>query len=247
VLFQEDFIRTDCRWYCSSPNTSHLPFYCAEKSRQIQSWCETQLTLAAWQPLILSSGFGPGLQSTKLSLNNDSLSTINSCLSSLHTLWARSPLSVEAFLLSSITMLLPVQVTADWCWLPVTHCLAFTKSLNPPFFFSEKMPITRGSHVNSADDRNHLLFVTLLPTFDGLLKKGSVYVCTKILLHWYSFGGCSCAPILIIISSSYLKRALYGKNGGQWGVRDSNVGNTRLSVLLFCRDVHGVSRTTLIK
>lgn len=43
------------------------------------------------------------------------------------------------------------------------------------------------------------------------------------------------------------KRALYGKNGGQWGVRDSNVGNTRLSELLFCRDVHGVSRIMLIK
>ena len=97
--------------------------------------------------------------------------------------------------------------------------------------------------MNSADDRNHLLFVTLLPISDGLLEKGSVYVCTKILLHWYSFGGCSSAPILIIISSSYLRGLYMGRMGGGSGeVRDSKVGNTRLSELLFCRDVHGVSR-----
>lgn len=75
------------------------------------------------------------------------------------------------------------------------------------------MPITRGSHLSSADDRNHLLFVTLLPVSDGLLGKGSVYAHTKIWLHWYSLGGCSSAPILIIISSSYLT-GLYME---EWG------------------------------
>lgn len=132
-----DFIKTDSKWYRSSPNTSHLPFYRVEKSSQIQSWCETPLMLAALQPLTCSSGFGPGLQSAKLSLDNGSSSTINSCLSSSHTLWANSPLSIEAFLISSIPLLLLVQVTADWCWLPVMHCSAFTKSLNL-FSFAER-------------------------------------------------------------------------------------------------------------
>lgn len=71
--------------------------------------------------------------------------------------------------------------------------------------------------MNSADDRNHLLFVTLLPISDGLLEKGSVYVCTKILLHWYSLGGCSSAPILIIIFSSYLRGLYMGRMGGSEG------------------------------
>lgn len=173
--------------------------------------------LAALQPLTRSSGFGPGHQSTKLSLNNGSLSTINSCLSSSRSLWARSPLSMESFLLSPIPVPLPVQGTADWCRLPVLHCSALTRSLNLFFFCREKMPITRGSHMNSADDRNHLLFVTLLPISDGLLEKGSVYVCTQIVLHWYSFGGCSPAPILIIISSSYLTGLYMGRMVGSEG------------------------------
>lgn len=71
--------------------------------------------------------------------------------------------------------------------------------------------------MNAAGDRNYLLFVTLLPISDGLLGKDSVYVCTKILLHWYSFGGCFSAPILIIISSSYLRGLYMGRMGGSGG------------------------------
>lgn len=69
--------------------------------------------------------------------------------------------------------------------------------------------------MNSADDRNHLLFVTLLLLNHQIQAKGSVYVCTKIPLHWYSFGGCSSVPILIIIS--YLGRLYMGRMGGSEG------------------------------
>lgn len=194
--------------------------------------------MALW-PLTCSSGFGPWFQSAELPLGNGSLSTINSCLSSSHTPWARSLLPEGALLLSCVP-LLPAQVTAAPNALLGTYQIF--KSL---FFCRKKMLITRGSHLNSADDRNHLLFVTLLPVSDGLLGKGSVYACTKIWLHWYSLGGCSFAPILIIISSSYL-RGLIWENRGQWGARESSIGNTRLSELLFCKGVHGGSRIRLI-
>lgn len=67
--------------------------------------------------------------------------------------------------------------------------------------------------MKSADDRNHLLVVALLRISDHLLEKGSAHTCTKILLHWYSFCGCSSARILIIISASYLRRPCLGRMG----------------------------------
>lgn len=103
--------------------------------------------VALW-PLPHSSGFDPGLQPAELPLVNGSLFPINS-------FWARSPLPEWAFLLSCVPVL-PAQVTAAPSAL--LHTPQIFKSLS---FCREKMPITRGSHVNSADDRNHLLFVTL--------------------------------------------------------------------------------------
>lgn len=118
---------------------SPLPqaIYPSTIQRQVAKfWCESQPMSEALQPLTQSSGFGPGLQSTKLSFNCNSSSTINSCLSSSHTLWASSPLYRGLF--GSIPVLLSVQVTADWCCLPVMHCLAFTKSLHLFCFVGRK-------------------------------------------------------------------------------------------------------------
>lgn len=107
------------------------------------------------------------------------------------------------------------------------------------------MPITRGSHVNSADDRNHLLFVTPLPVSDGLLGKGSVYAHTKIRLHWYSLGGCSSAPILIIISSSYLTGLFLEECGPERG-EGQQCREHKVIRAPFCRGVHGGSGVMLI-
>lgn len=166
--------------------------------------------MALW-PLTCSSGFGPWFQSAELPLGNGSLSTINSCLSSSHTPWARSLLPEGALLLSCVP-LLPAQVTAAPNALLGTYQIF--KSL---FFCRKKMLITRGSHLNSAGDRNHLLFVTLLPVSDGLLGKGSVYACTKDMASLVFFGWmlfCSHLNNHLFFLS---KRAYMGKSGPMRG------------------------------
>lgn len=60
------------------------------------------------------------IQSAELLLSNGSLATKNSCLSSSHTPWARSPLPEWPFLLSCVPVP-PAQVTAAPNALPDTH------------------------------------------------------------------------------------------------------------------------------
>lgn len=160
-----------------------------------------------WQ--CCDSGFGPQLHPTKLSFTHGSSSTINSCfrpsrsLCALFIEWFCFPLSLHRSLLTDVG-----------CCNVLFGIRQIFKSL---FLCREKMPITRGSHVNSADDRNHLLFVTLFAYIWSFVGKGlSLYMhldaTSLVFLLWMLF--CSHLNNHLCFLS---KRALYGGMGAVRG------------------------------
>lgn len=196
------FIKPDSGWHCSSPGTA---FPLSPPEGRLNP--ELVLNTAGGGGTVAMSPqlwVWPRAPPAELPLSNGSLSPINSS-------WARSPLPEWAFLLSCVPVL-PAQVTAAPSAL--LHTPQIFKS---PSFCREKMPITRGSHVNSADDRNHLLFVTLFACIWWFIGKG-LSLCTHqdmaslVFLGWMLF--CSHLNNHLFFLSS---RALYGRTGAREG------------------------------
>lgn len=197
------------------------------------------------QPLSCCSGFNPGLQSTKLSFSHSSpppkipaWALHNPSVPDLHSLW--SPFFSPPSLCCCQSK--PLLTDVGCC----NALLSIHQILKSLFFCREnanywRFPCEVCWWQESLTGCRSFAYIWSF-IGKGLSSYMHQDTASLVFLLWMLF--CSHLNNHLCFLS---KKALSRKNGEQLGARDSSVENTRSLELLFCRDVHGVSRMMLIK